>query len=120
MDGRQVLPGLTMSIDDALKSIRAFSFEPFRQSLDAANDVVAVLDSRFVMFSLATNDAKTMFQAIQPPSSIALVMLAFGFLAVEFPSIHCKCGTNTRKNYEKLYKIVMIFPNLLLRRNCST
>lgn len=51
MEDRQVLPLLMTSIDDALKSIMAFLFEYSRQPFDAAeDDVVVVLDNRFVMF----------------------------------------------------------------------
>lgn len=76
-----MLPLPMTSIDGALKSIAAFLFEYFHQSFDGVvNEVwmAVAADSRFVMFSLAMNDATIVCRVIQPPNLImSSVMVAF-------------------------------------------
>lgn len=84
-DDPRGLPLPKTSIDDVLKSIVAFGCQLFRQSLDVAGDVVAVVDSKCVMFLLVTNDVTVFHWVKQPQNSIMLVMVAFEWEAVEFP-----------------------------------
>lgn len=82
VDDRQLKP-----IDDESISTEAFLCQLSRQSLDAADDVAVVVDSKSVKFSLATNGV-TMFPVKQRPYSIASVMHLVRLEVAEFPLRH--------------------------------
>ena len=62
-------------IDDESISTEAFLYPLFRQSLDAADDVAVVVDSKSVTFSLATNGVTTF--PVKQRYSIASATMAF-------------------------------------------